>query len=138
MSGFFKRDSSSAYDGTKADVYSAGVMLCVLMLRSLPWEYGPSSAAGEGRGGAGSWPRRVGGRRGRGRVPAPQPAPPTPSRPAPLLAAPPRPADAYAARLPPLEAMRRLYELEEVQGVPWRDATAKTEWLSEGIKDLVD
>jgi hypothetical protein len=34
--------------------------------------------------------------------------------------------------------MRRLYELEEVQGVPWRDATAKTEWLSEGIKDLVD
>ncbi|GBF89249.1 hypothetical protein Rsub_02126 [Raphidocelis subcapitata] len=86
MGGFFNKNSLSAgYDGTRADVYSAGVMLCVLMLRHMPWEY-----------------------------------------------------DAYAARLPPIEAMRRLWQVEGVEGVPWRDATTKAERLSEGLKDLLD
>lgn len=34
--------------------------------------------------------------------------------------------------------MRRLWRLEEVEGVPWREATSKTERLSEPLKDLLD
>ena len=60
-------------------------MLCVLLLRHMPWEY-----------------------------------------------------DAFAARLPPLEAMRRLWRLEGVEGVPWRAATAKADRLSEPLRDLLD
>ncbi|KAI8463878.1 MAG: kinase-like domain-containing protein [Monoraphidium minutum] len=85
MGGFFSASAAPNYDGTRADIYSAGVMLCVLMLRHMPWEY-----------------------------------------------------DRYAARLPPLEAMRRLWRLEGVEGVRWRDATSKAERLSEGLKDLLD
>jgi hypothetical protein len=60
-------------------------MLCVLMLRHMPWEY-----------------------------------------------------DRYAARLPPMEAMRHLWHLEGVEGVKWRDATARTDRLSDSLKDLLD
>jgi hypothetical protein len=60
-------------------------MLCVLMLRHMPWEY-----------------------------------------------------DRYAARLPPLEAMRHLWRLEGVEGVKWREATSKAERLSDGLKGLLD
>ncbi len=62
-----------------------GVMLCVLMLRHMPWEY-----------------------------------------------------DRYAARLPPMEAMRRLWRIEGVEGVKWREATSKVDRLSEPLKDLLD
>ena len=60
-------------------------MLCVLMLRHMPWEY-----------------------------------------------------ERYAERLPPLEAMKQLWNLSEVEGVSWRDATPKQAKLSESIKSLLD
>jgi hypothetical protein len=60
-------------------------MLCVLMLRHMPWEY-----------------------------------------------------ERYAERLPPLEAMKHLWNLSEVEGVSWRDATPKQSKLSESIKSLLD
>ncbi|KIZ02564.1 hypothetical protein MNEG_5396 [Monoraphidium neglectum] len=85
MGGFFDLNNATNYDGTRADIYSAGVMLCVLMLRHMPWEY-----------------------------------------------------DRYAARLPPLEAMRHLWRLEGVEGVKWREATSKAERLSDGLKGLLD
>jgi serine/threonine-protein kinase SRK2 len=87
LGGFFSPDARLTYDGVKADVYSCGVMLAVLLMRHLPWEY-----------------------------------------------------DAYAARLPPLEAMRALWQLEGVDGVTWRNATSekRSGRLSEGVKDLLD
>jgi hypothetical protein len=41
-------------------------------------------------------------------------------------------------RLPPLEAMRKLYTLENVEGVHWRDATYKAAKLSEPLAALLD
>ena len=35
LGGFFDLKSAPNYDGTKADIYRAGVMLCVLLLRSM-------------------------------------------------------------------------------------------------------
>ncbi|WIA11167.1 hypothetical protein OEZ85_011300 [Tetradesmus obliquus] len=87
LEGFFAPDKSVSrpYDGVKADVYSAGVMLVVMLLHTMPWHY-----------------------------------------------------DTYAARLPPLEAMRKLYTLENVEGVHWRDATSKAARLSEPLAALLD
>jgi serine/threonine protein kinase len=41
MEGFFAADKSVSrpYDGVKADVYSAGVMLVVMLLHTMPWHY---------------------------------------------------------------------------------------------------
>eukprot|EP00879_Flechtneria_rotunda_P014356 GHRR01014996.1.p1 GENE.GHRR01014996.1~~GHRR01014996.1.p1 ORF type:complete len:334 (+),score=99.83 GHRR01014996.1:698-1699(+) len=86
MSGFFSPDKSTTpYDGTKADVYSMGVLLVVMLLHTMPWHY-----------------------------------------------------DTYAARLPPLEAMRQLWQLENVEGIHWRDATSKASKLSEPLAALLD
>jgi hypothetical protein len=43
-----------------------------------------------------------------------------------------------SCRLPPLEAMRKLYTLENVEGVHWRDATSKAAKLSEPLAALLD
>lgn len=41
LEGFVTRDKSvpRPYDGVKADVYSAGVMLVVMLLHTMPWHY---------------------------------------------------------------------------------------------------
>ncbi|KAF8068177.1 CIPK28 [Scenedesmus sp. PABB004] len=87
MSGFFAEGDAppAGYDGVMADVYSAGVLLVVMLLHTMPWHY-----------------------------------------------------DAYAARLPPLEAMREQYRLEALQGVHWRDATSRAAKLSEPLAALLD
>lgn len=41
-------------------------------------------------------------------------------------------------RLPPLDAMRKLYTLERVEGVHWRDATSKAAKLSAPLAALLD
>lgn len=46
--------------------------------------------------------------------------------------------DRYAARLPPREAMRRLWRLEGVEGVKWQEATSMSHRLSEPLRDLLD
>lgn len=87
MGGFFAPDRSAPapYDGVKADVYSAGVLLVVMLLHTMPWHY-----------------------------------------------------DTYASRLPPLEAMRAIYQLESVAGATWRDATSSAAKLSPELAGLLD
>lgn len=48
LGGFFDKESTHNYDGTKADIYSAGVMLCVLILRSMV--RGREAGLGKGAG----------------------------------------------------------------------------------------
>jgi serine/threonine protein kinase len=33
------KTAATPYDGTKSDVYSAGVMLVVMLLHTMPWHY---------------------------------------------------------------------------------------------------
>lgn len=40
LAGFISPDKKALpYDGVKADVYSAGVMLVVMLLHTMPWHY---------------------------------------------------------------------------------------------------